>query len=56
MTSIDWINVLSYIIGVENLQKNDEQIKELQQHLDKQDKQFNEILLLLKEIKDGRKC
>lgn len=56
MTSIDLINVLSYLIGVENLQKNDEQIKQLEEHLSKQDKQYERILQLLeKEGNNERK-
>lgn len=46
---IDLINILSFIIGVENLSLNDKQIKDLQDHLDRQDKQYEEILSLLKE-------
>ena len=44
----DFINILSFIIGVENLDKNDEQIRALEEHLNKQDKQYEEILELLK--------
>lgn len=56
MTGIDLINVLSYLIGVENLQKNDEQISQLEEHLSKQDKQYEEIIKLLKkEGEHGRK-
>ena len=32
MTSMDWVNILSYLIGVENLSKNDEQIKQLENY------------------------
>lgn len=49
---LDLINILSFIIGVQNLSLNDKQISELQEHLDKQDKQYEEIIKLLKE-KDG---
>ena len=56
---IDWIinaiNVLSFMIGIENLNKNDEQVKQLQNHLLEQDKQYKEIIKILKEMQDGRK-
>lgn len=50
------INILSFIIGVENLNLNDKQIEKLESHLSKQDKQYEEIVRLLKEggILDGR--
>lgn len=47
--AIDLINILSYIIGVQNMSLNDKQIKDLQEHLNKQDKQYEEILRILKE-------
>ena len=43
------INILSFIIGVENLNLNDKQIEKLENHLNKQDKQYEEIIRLLKE-------
>lgn len=51
------INILSFIIGVENLNLNDRQIEKLESHLSKQDKQYEEIITLLKEggILDGRR-
>ena len=65
------INILSFIIGVENLNLNDKQIEKylevpdclkkqiekLESHLSKQDKQYEEIIKLLKEggILDGRR-
>ena len=51
------INILSFIIGVENLNLNDKQIEKLESHLIKQDKQYEEIIQLLKEggILDGRR-
>ena len=51
------INILSFIIGVENLNLNDKQIEKLENHLNKQDKQYEEISRLLKEggILDGRR-
>ena len=53
----DLINILSFIIGVENLSLNDKQIEKLESHLSKQDKQYEEIVKLLKEggILDGRR-
>ena len=53
----DLINILSFIIGVENLNLNDKQIEKLESHLSKQDKQYEEIIRLLKEggILDGRR-
>lgn len=53
MTGIDLINILSYLIGIENMQKNDEQIKDLQEHLNNQDKQYEEIIKLLEEKNNG---
>ena len=51
------INILSFIIGIENLNLNDKQIEKLESHLSKQDKQYEEIIQLLKEggILDGRR-
>lgn len=51
------INILSFIIGIENLNLNDKQIEKLESHLSKQDKQYEEIITLLKEggISDGRR-
>ena len=51
------INILSFIIGVENLNLNGKQIEKLESHLNKQDKQYEEIVKLLKEggILDGRR-
>lgn len=43
------INILSFIIGIENLNLNDEQIEKLENHLNNQDKQYEEIIRLLKE-------
>ena len=53
----DLINILSFIIGIENLNLNDKQIEKLESHLSKQDKQYEEIIRLLKEggILDGRR-
>lgn len=43
------INILSFIIGIENLNLNDKQIEKLESHLSKQDKQYEEIIKLLKD-------
>lgn len=52
----DLINILSFYIGVENLGKNDEQISQLEEHLAKQDKQYEKIIKLLEGIEnEGRK-
>lgn len=52
---IDLVNILSYLIGVQNLELNDKQIKDLQEHLNKQDKQYEKIIQMLEEAKNGRK-
>ena len=51
------INILSFIIGIENLNLNGKQIEKLESHLSKQDKQYEQIIQLLKEggILDGRR-
>ena len=56
---IDIINVLSFVVGVQNLELNERQIKSLDNHLREQDenqlaliiKQNEEIIKLLKEKK-----
>lgn len=52
---IDLVNILSYLIGVQNLELNDKQIKDLQEHLNKQDAQYEKIIQMLEEAKYGRK-
>lgn len=75
---IDLVNILSYLIGVQNLNSNEEQVKQLEElikkvdfHLKEQDfkldkilensafgiqnKQYEEIITLLKEVQNGRK-
>lgn len=47
---INLINVLSFGIGVQNLDMNNKQIQDLQDHLNKQDEQYNEILSKLDKI------
>lgn len=50
----DLINILSFVIGLENLGKNDEQIKSLETHLNEQDKQYEMIIQLLNDIKSEK--
>lgn len=58
---IDTINILSFIIGLENLELNEKQINSLDNHLSRQDNdllakiiaQNEEIIKLLKEIKNA---
>lgn len=47
---LDGINVASFIIGLQNLNENQKQIQALEEHLAKQDKQYEEILKLLKSL------
>lgn len=59
---IDIISVLSFIIGLQNLELNEKQVKSLDNHLKEQDErllakiinQNEEIIALLKELKNGR--
>lgn len=44
---INVINVLSFAIGLQNLDMNNQQIKDLQEHLNKQDEQYDKIIQLL---------
>lgn len=46
---INLINVLSFIIGVQNLNMNNKQVDVLEEHLNKQDKQYEKIIELLEE-------
>lgn len=41
------INVLSFIIGVQNMELNDKQVQALDEHLVKQDEQYEKIIQLL---------
>lgn len=50
--AIDLINILSFIISVQNLQMNDEQISQLEEHLNKQDKQYEKIIELLENLEN----
>lgn len=47
---LDLINILSFIIGVQNLSLNDKQISDLQEHLNKQDAQYEKIISLLEKL------
>ena len=49
--ALDLINVLSFILGIENLNANNKQINDLEEHLSKQDAQYDKIISLLEEIK-----
>lgn len=52
--TLDLINILSFVIGVENLSLNDIQINKLEEHLNKQDKQYERIIELLERgVHDG---
>lgn len=51
--AIDLINVLSFLVGIENITLNDKQIKDLQEHLSKQDKQYEKIIKLLEKRGDN---
>lgn len=48
---IDIVNILSFAIGLQNLDMNDKQIQQLEEHLNKQDEQYNKILISLEELK-----
>lgn len=50
---IDLVNILSFAIGIQNLDLNDKQIKQIEDHLVKQDKQYEEIIELLNSMKGG---
>lgn len=52
---IDLVNILSFVIGLQNLELNDNQIKQLEEHLNKQDKQYEKIIKLLEEAKNERR-
>lgn len=46
---IDLINILSFIIGVQNLSLNDKQVQQIENHLQKQDEQYERIIQLLEQ-------
>lgn len=47
----DFISVLSFVIGLENLNKNNEQIQALESHLARQDEQYERIIKMLENLK-----
>lgn len=47
---INLVNVLSFAIGLQNLDMNDKQVTALENHLSKQDQQYDEILNKLDKI------
>ena len=59
MDFLDWVSVLSLIIGLMNLDLNEKQVNNLEEHLSKQDEQLlkkiidqnEEIIRLIKELK-----
>lgn len=60
---LDVLTVLSFIIGLQNLELNEKQVKSLDEHLKEQDEkllakiiqQNEKIIALLEELKNGRK-
>lgn len=46
---IDLINILSFLIGIQNLSLNDKQVQQIEDHLKKQDEQYERIIALLEE-------
>lgn len=48
---LDGINVASFIIGLQNLSENQKQIQALEERLANQDKQYEEIIKMLEELK-----
>ena len=46
---IDLVNVLSFAVGLQNIELNNKQIADLQEHLNNQDKQYEKIIKLLEE-------
>lgn len=48
---IDLVNVLSFAVGLQNIELNNKQIADLQEHLNNQDKQYEKIIALLEEKK-----
>lgn len=45
---LDILTIMSFVIALQNLQENNEQTKALEEHLQEQDKQYEEIIRLLK--------
>ncbi len=46
---IDLVNVLSFAVGLQNIELNNKQINDLQDHLNNQDKQYDKIISLLED-------
>ena len=46
---INLINLLSFAIGIQNLDINEKQITQLENHLKKQDEQYERIIELLEQ-------
>lgn len=46
---VNLISILSFAVGLQNLDMNNKQVTELEDHLKKQDEQYSEIIKLLKE-------
>lgn len=46
---INLINILSFAVGIQNLDLNDKQVSALENHLKKQDEQYEKIIKLLEE-------
>lgn len=46
---INLVNVLSFAVGLQNLDMNDKQVTALENHLQKQDEQYEKIIKLLEE-------
>lgn len=47
---INLINVLSFVIGIQNLDLNDKQVQALEEHLCKQDEQYKKIINILEQL------
>lgn len=48
---IDLVNILSFAIGIQNLELNNEQVQQIEHHLKKQDEQYEKIIKLLEVLK-----
>ena len=46
---INLVNILSFAVGLQNLDMNDKQVNALEEHLSKQDEQYEHIIKLLEE-------
>ena len=52
---IDLVNVLSFAVGLQNIELNSKQIEDLQEHLNKQDEQYEKIIKLLEQASIERR-